>query len=142
MHFPKRNPTRILFLLAALAVSGVACTRPMVAREPHAPPAPAAAAFGSTILRVGHSVTFGDGLRIELKDINDSRCKPDVQCVWAGELTANLSAQGGDFDADVQSISLGATTAKHRAVGSYDFVLVDASISTATVIVTKPGPQR
>ena len=36
-------------------------------------------------------------------------------------------------------VALGTVTAKHRVVGSYDFVLSDASPSTATVIVTKLG---
>jgi hypothetical protein len=142
MQFPHRNSILFLSLLAALAISGAACTRPTnpaVAHEPHAPPMPATAAFGRTILRVGKSVTFTDGLTVELKDINDSRCPAKVQCVWAGELTANLAVHGGDLGGQVQNVSLGALTAKNRTVASYDFVLADASPSTATVIVTKPG---
>jgi hypothetical protein len=131
----------IVFSLLALTLGGTACTGAAVpvAHEPHAPPLPAEAAFGNTILRVGKSVTFSDGLVVELKEINDSRCQPKVQCIWAGELTANLVAHGGDLGSQAQSFSLGALTAKHRAVASYDFVLADASPTTATVIVTKPG---
>jgi len=142
VHYSRRNPIRIFFLLVAMTLSNAACTRPSipVAHEPHAPRLPAVAAFGSTILRVGKSVTFADGLTLELKDINDSRCPAKVQCIWAGELTANLAAHGGDLGGQVENFSLGALTAKHHAIGSYDFVLADASTGTATVIVTKPSP--
>ncbi|HMB42343.1 MAG TPA: hypothetical protein VKM00_00535 [Luteimonas sp.] len=135
------KPVLVFSLFTALILGGTACTGASVpvAREPHAPPLPATAPFGSTILRVGKSVTFTDGLTIELKDINDSRCPAKVQCIWAGELTANLVAHGGDLGGQAQSFSLGALTAKNRVVASYDFVLADASPTTATVIVTKPG---
>jgi hypothetical protein len=135
------KPLLVFSLLMAVTLGGTACTGASVpvAHEPHAPPLPATAAFGSTILRAGKSVTFMDGLTIELKDINDSRCQPKVQCIWAGELAVNLVAHGGDLGSQAQSFSLGALTAKHRVVASYDFVLADASPTTATVIVTKPG---
>jgi len=131
----------IFSMLIALTLGGTACTGAAVpvAREPHAPRSPAMAAFGSTLLRIAKPVTFTDGLTIELKDINDSRCPAKVQCIWAGELTANLVAHGGDLGAVPQSFSLGALTAKNRVVASYDFVLADTSPTTATVIVTKPG---
>jgi hypothetical protein len=62
-----------------------------------------------------------------------------VQCVWAGELTANLAAHGGDLGDRETTFPLGALTAKNRVVGSYDFALSDASNTTATVIVSRPG---
>jgi len=141
MHLFRFQFARILFLLAAVTVSGVACTRPSIpiAREPHAPPSPATSAFGSSIFRVGQFVTFGDGLIVKLAGINDSRCPAKVQCIWQGELTANLVLTGGDLGGRHETITLGTVTAVHRMAAPYDFVLADASASTATVIVTKPG---
>jgi len=141
MPLSPRQRLLALFSVMTLTLGVTACTGASVpvAHEPHAPPMPAAAAFGSTILRIGKSVTFNDGLIVELKGINDSRCPAKVQCVWAGELTATLAVHGGDLGEQVQNVSLGALTAKNRRVGSYDFALVDASPTTATVIVTKPG---
>ena len=40
----------------------------------------------SVILAPGQSVTLADNSRIDyVKLDNDSRCPPDVQCVWAGD---------------------------------------------------------
>jgi hypothetical protein len=124
-----------------LLATTVACARSSmpVAHEPHAPRLPATSAFGSTLLKTGNSVTFTDGLTIELKEINDSRCPANVQCIWQGQLAVTLAAHGGDLGGQVETIILGTVKEKNRAVGAYDFVLADANVTTATVIVTKPG---
>jgi hypothetical protein len=127
-------------LLVVLTLASAACSSAVpVAHEPPPPRLPAAAAFGTTIFRVGKPVVFADGLTVELKGINDSRCPAKVQCVWQGELAANLVARGGDLAHADQPVTLGTVTAKHRTLAAYDFVLSDASPATATVIVTKPG---
>jgi hypothetical protein len=141
MDLFRRNAILIVSCLVALIISNAACTRPSipVAPEPHPPRLPATAAFGSAIFRVGKSVTYSDGLTVELKGINDSRCPAKVQCIWQGELAANFTAHGGDLGNQARTFTLGAVTAKHQVVAAYDFVLADASVDTATVIVTKPG---
>lgn len=141
MTVSRLDRLRGLFLLAMLAASGTACTRPSipVAREPHPPRVPATVSFGNAFFLIGKPVVFADGLTVELKEINDSRCPPKVQCIWAGELTVNLAAHGGDIGDRIETFTLGALTGKHRVVASYDFVLTDASTTTAAVIVTKPG---
>lgn len=35
-------------------------------------------------LSVGDRIIFSDSLVVSLREINDSRCQPDVQCIWAG----------------------------------------------------------
>lgn len=45
---------------------------------------------GSFTLRIGETATMTDGANVTLVQINDSRCKPDVQCIWAGELAAEV----------------------------------------------------
>jgi hypothetical protein len=127
-------------LFIALILGGSACSNAVpVAQEPHPPRLPAAANFGSAIFRIGKPVLFSDGLTVELKGINDSRCPAKVQCIWQGELAANLIARGGDLGPGETPVMLGTVTAGHRALAGYDFVLSDASPTTATVIVTKPG---
>ncbi|NBS41149.1 hypothetical protein EBS80_00635, partial [bacterium] len=56
---------------------------------PNVTPLPdSSVSFGSTImLSVGRSLTFEDGLKATLTQIDDSRCKPGVACIWQGELS-------------------------------------------------------
>jgi hypothetical protein len=42
------------------------------------------------IVFLGGSITFPDKSRVELMQIDDSRCKPEVVCIWAGELSAEI----------------------------------------------------
>lgn len=71
--------------------------------------------FNKTIsLDLHEKTTFPDGLAITLTEINDSRCKPGVQCIWAGELSATFAlSRGSDLQ---QEIILGTTTAPHVTV--------------------------
>ena len=134
------SPLFVLSLLAGMLFVGTACSRPSIplAHEPPPDRAPATAAFGSTqILRIGEPVVYDDGLNITLKTVNDSRCPVNVQCVWAGELAPELTLPGGEFADQAQTISLGTTTAKERALNGYVVALVEASANSATVIVSK-----
>ena len=140
MQYFSRGSFLVPSVFVALMLGGAACSQAVpVAQEPHPPRLPAAANFGSAIFRVGKPVLFSDGLTVELRGINDSRCPANVQCIWQGELAANLVARRGDLGPGETAVTLGTVTARHRVVASYDFVLSDASPSTATVIVTKPG---
>ncbi len=73
------------------------------------------AEFNKTIsLKLQDKVTFSNGLSVMLTEINDSRCKPGVQCIWAGELSATFALSDGS---DIQKeIILGTTTAPHVTV--------------------------
>lgn len=42
------------------------------------------------VLRVGESYKLMGGGAVTLDKINDSRCKPGVQCIWEGELAAEV----------------------------------------------------
>lgn len=49
------------------------------------------AADGSTVvLMPGQTATLADGLLRYLRLSHDSRCKPGVQCVWAGDAVIEL----------------------------------------------------
>jgi hypothetical protein len=48
-------------------------------------------ADGATVaLMPGQSATLADGLLRYVRLANDSRCKPGVQCVWAGDAVIEL----------------------------------------------------
>ena len=77
---------RLLTAIAAITLA--ACTT--------APASPAAdvprVADGTSIeLTPGQSAQLADASRIQyLRLVNDSRCPPDVQCVWAGDAVIAL----------------------------------------------------
>lgn len=92
-------------------------------------------------LSVGHTFKYEDGLKVLLKTVNDSRCKPGVQCIWQGELAPELRLSGGDLGNSEQELLLGTERAKEKTVGSYQFTLVDATTRSITLSVIKPGVQ-
>ena len=48
-------------------------------------------ADGTTVaLMPGESASLADGLLRYVRLVNDSRCKPGVQCVWAGDAVIEL----------------------------------------------------
>ncbi len=53
-------------------------------------------ADASLALKPGQSATFNGSAKLHyIRVINDSRCPPDVQCVWAGEVTIELMLESG-----------------------------------------------
>ncbi|MDB5204518.1 MAG: hypothetical protein JWP09_546 [Candidatus Taylorbacteria bacterium] len=86
-------------------------------------------------LNIGDKVSFSDTLTVTLKSVEDSRCKPNVQCIWAGELSPILLV--GKAQSEVR---LGTATKKSVTFGNYTFTLTDATATTATIIVKKNNP--
>ena len=89
--------TRIANLLLATAVLAGCATAPATN------PAADAVADGSEIqLGIGETARLADGSRLAyLRLVDDSRCPPDVQCVWAGDAEIALRWQpagGGTRD--------------------------------------------
>ena len=79
---------------------------------------------------------FTDGLTITLEAISDSRCKPDVQCIWAGELATTLQITGGLLGTTTATITLGTVRSQSVNVTGYTFMLTDAQLDTASILVT------
>ena len=99
---------------------------------------PTSAVFSSPInLGIGKQFLFEDGLTVYLKQINDSRCKPGVVCIWAGELSPVVTIFGGGVGNMVKEITLGTTNNKTENNDGYTFELKSATETTATIIVTK-----
>lgn len=121
------HPSRFLVLLAAFALVGAGCrTAPVSVPQ----------AFGVPVtFAIGQTTTYVNGLSVELKSIGDSRCKPDVQCIWAGELAPVLEIKGGNLTVP-QEVQLGTVRAATQTSGTYTFTLTSATTNSATVVVS------
>lgn len=86
---------------------------------------------------VAKSATFQDGLIVTLVEIGDSRCKPDVVCIWAGELTGQFHVVGGGVGSQGKKFSLGTERIKSVELGGYTFTLQSATESSVVVMVIK-----
>lgn len=107
---------------------------PQPAPEPA--PQPEAATLGKPVtLKVGASAAFADGLKVTLKSIDDSRCPKDVQCVWAGELAAVISAAASGEPAI--DLRLGAMIEPKGVAYGYAYALKSITETSATIVVTK-----
>jgi hypothetical protein len=120
-----------LFLLAALAACGTIPT-----------PTVRHADFGTAqTLGINESVAYSDGLVVTLVRIDDSRCKPNVQCIWAGELAPTFSLAGGELGSP-RNVTLGTARTPTATVGAYALTLGAVTVGTgtpdtATVTVTR-----
>lgn len=83
-------------------------------------------------LRVGDKTILPHGLSLELKEINDSRCKPNVQCIWAGELSFLFSVSSGGSS---EELRLGTATKKSVTLMGHTFTLQSGTTEVATVVV-------
>jgi hypothetical protein len=106
----------------------------VVAVPPEPPPAPVS---GTVTLNKGETTTYEDRLEITLTAIEDSRCKPDVQCIWAGELAAVLSVGLANAEAAPVELRLGQTTKPRGEAYGFAFELGAISETSATIVVTK-----
>jgi hypothetical protein len=87
---------------------------------------------------VGETRTFPDGLAVTLDRIDDSRCKPNVQCIWAGELAPVLTLRGGGLQV-TRTVSLGTTRTSRAQVDEYALALESATVASATITITRGG---
>ncbi len=99
------------------------------------------ASFGTAFtMSVGDRAVFSNGLEIGLTAINDSRCKPDVQCVWQGELAPLLRTQSGLAEGalgPLREVRLGTVNNQSVVADGYSFTLQSATESMATILVTQ-----
>ncbi len=99
-------------------------------------PTPNVHNFGTSFtLRINSSITFSDGLVVTLKQINDSRCPKDAQCVWAGELGAVLIASGGKLNSE-REVRLGTVTNRNNTIDGAPYRLTLQAATETTVTVT------
>jgi hypothetical protein len=118
------------------AVSG----NPVVPKDQHinSPMSASAMEFNKTIkLAIHEKITFVDGLNLELKYINDSRCKAGTMCVWQGELSAVFLPSSSSDDSSLGEISLGTVRNKSVTAHGYTYTLDSATEKTVNIIVSK-----
>lgn len=84
-------------------------------------------------MRVNEKVIFSDSFSLTLQEINDSRCKPGVQCIWQGELSAVFSA---NINGSLKEIRLGTINNTRASFKNYIFSLENATENSATIIVS------
>jgi hypothetical protein len=71
----------------------------------------------------GTSVSLaGEGSLHYLQVTHDSRCKPDVQCVWAGDAEVAFEWRPAGGDAETFSLHTGKGDKRH-AIGEHQLVL-------------------
>jgi hypothetical protein len=144
MQHWSRQRLQSVCILAGAVLAATAGTQPQAVSVPGTGSAAVEGAlttrvsFGSTnVMKPGSSVTFMDGLTVVLDKIDDSRCPPRLSCVWAGELAPQLTVHGGE-DGAPQKLPLGTDSHNRKhAFAGYGFALIDASIGSATIVVTK-----
>ncbi len=128
----------LITIIASLSLIGAGC-----AAGPSTTSNVTAALGESVTLVIGQSADFTNGPAIILKEINDSRCQPNVQCIWAGELApvlrlhghASGSNAGNPFAANPMDFTLGTVRMPTAQVGGFWLMLTDATINTATLTV-------
>ena len=101
---------------------------------------PYSPSFGTpTKFTLNQKIIFEDGLQVILKEINDSRCKEGVVCVWAGELGYIFEVTGGNFKEIVYKLNLGTAQAREKQAQGYTFSLEigSATETAATIVITK-----
>lgn len=100
-------------------------------------PCPSGIEFGKPVtLGIAGTITYTDGLNISVKEINDSRCKADVVCVWQGELSASLSLLHGVFGDVPGEIHLGTVNNKSVSLKGYKFSLESATAESVIITVS------
>jgi len=81
---------RHLLLVPAACIALAACAAP-------AAPRPAGTFMLELTLERGASAELAPGVTLTFESVDDSRCPPGVQCVWAGRLGYRFSIRrGGD----------------------------------------------
>ena len=85
-------------------------------------------------LKINEQIVFSDGLVVKLKEINDSRCPKDVQCIWAGEISGLFEISGGQINIK-NELRLGTENFKVQSQNGYTFTLNSATPKDMTLTV-------
>lgn len=157
----KNTFTRTIVLFSAtLALMGAGCFQakpdtvfvaqppapaqePEPAPTPEPPPAPtdgqpqASVQLGEEFtLKIGASRDVEGGPRLTLEAVGDSRCKPNVQCIWAGELSPKVLVEMPGTKKS-EEVTFGTTTKRQADALGYGIALSGATETTATLTVSK-----
>lgn len=89
------------------------------------------------IFSIGEIKQFPDGLKVTFTSMNDSRCQPEVECMWASALTPTLTLTGGSFGKSDVVAALGSDRSPTLIQGAYTVSLTEAALSTISLTVKK-----
>jgi hypothetical protein len=107
-------PMRHLFALPILCAMLAGCATPM-------PPV-----LGSFTLEPGQHLAVAPGTNLHFDAVDDSRCPPNVHCIWAGKLSYRFSLQRGGKEVEAFELSPWQPEARPAALGGRR-ILLDAS---------------
>ena len=104
-------------LLPAACIALAACAAPAL-------PKPA----GTFTLERGASAELAPGVTLSFDSVDDSRCPPGVQCVWAGRLGYRFSIRRGSDAAESFTLSPAQPEAAPGVLGGGRLLLDTATI--------------
>lgn len=107
---------RHLFALAILCAMLFGCATP-------APPV-----LGTFTLEPGQDLAVGPDTRLHFDTVDDSRCPPNVHCIWAGKLSYRFSVRRGGAAPDTFELSPAQPDAAPAALGGRRILLDPAAI--------------
>jgi hypothetical protein len=85
------------------------------------------------VMEINDKAIYPDGLSLVLKEINDSRCPSDVDCIWQGELSPLFSVEMRGLSEEVR---LGTVNNKSVILNSYIFRLNSATKTSVIITVS------
>ena len=87
------------------------------------------------VFKVGDAQILPNGTTLTLTQIDDSRCKPGVQCIWAGEFTTTWTVTQNTL---TKTFTLGTVRTISTTTANYTYTLDTAEDRTATIHVSAP----
>jgi hypothetical protein len=94
--------------------------------------APAATRIAGTFtLERGASVEVAPGVTVAFEAVDDSRCPPGVQCVWAGKLSYRFSIRRGSEAPETFTLSPAQPGAAPAVLNGRRILLDDSAIPPA-----------
>lgn len=85
-------------------------------------------------LQQGETQNVENILQVTFLEITDSRCSPDVRCVWEGEIGASFNVTSPD---ESQIIRLGTVTNPKEEFSGFVLELKDASPTEVTLMLSR-----
>jgi hypothetical protein len=85
------------------------------------------------------TVDLGPGVALAFDSVNDSRCPPDVQCIWAGTLSYQFALKTPE-SAEVFTLGPGRPEYTSPALHGARIVLDEQAIPPARASLAAPVP--
>lgn len=145
-----RHPARLAMIL--LLPVACAATDPSAKPADNGDAAPPTAEAGNkpsvddsqVVLGLGQSSTLSDGSRLSYTAlINDSRCAPNVQCVWAGDAEIALRwkpARGSAQDLRLHTSKQGGATSARIGERTLTLVSLERGIGPKATLAVTASP--